>query len=218
MKGEVGMKTTEERLEIARRYNKERFAKTTFIIDGTLIIIRKPVDKKVQGKNWSHKGQPSRNAQVGVFANGEIGDVQETDEGNTNDITSTKYGRIWEKLDKEEHMAGDKGYEGLANYHANSHVPFRGKNKTPEQRAWNMELKELRIIVENSIAQIKKFSILKGVFMYKMGSDIGHKFAKLDTCLQICAAFANIHMRRHPIRAVRALEQSNKLTINNLCI
>lgn len=82
------------------------------------------------------------------------------------------------------------------------HTPVKGKDKTPEQKATNLKIKEHRIIVENSISQIKKFRILKGVFPYRIG-DGGYSFEKLDKCFFNCAAMANVQMRNCPIRQPR---------------
>lgn len=79
--GEITMKTKEERLELAKKYNEPQFHNNTLNCDGTLLITRKPENKAVQGDNWSHKQTSARNYQVGCLQNGEIGKVSKGDSG-----------------------------------------------------------------------------------------------------------------------------------------
>lgn len=111
LEDEISMKTKEERLEIAKKYNHEDFHKITATIDGTIIQIRKPKDKKKQGRNWCYKGVAGRNAQVIILGNGEIGRIKENDSGNYNDITATKQSELWQLITPGEGIMADKGYE-----------------------------------------------------------------------------------------------------------
>jgi len=60
-------------------------------------------------------------------------------------------------------MKVDSGYQGIAEYHANSEVPFKkGKNRplTSEEKAFNRRLARERIAIEHVNRQIKVFKIM----------------------------------------------------------
>jgi hypothetical protein len=57
----------------------------------------------------------------------------------------------------------DSGYQGIANYHANSEVPFKKtKNRelTKEEKAFNRRLARERIAIEHVNREIKIFKIM----------------------------------------------------------
>jgi uncharacterized protein YifE (UPF0438 family) len=57
----------------------------------------------------------------------------------------------------------DSGYQGIADYHANSEVPFKkSKNRplTAEEKAFNRRLARERIAIEHVNRQIKVFKIM----------------------------------------------------------
>jgi uncharacterized protein YifE (UPF0438 family) len=57
----------------------------------------------------------------------------------------------------------DSGYQGIADYHANSELPFKkGKNRplTSEEKAFNRRLARERIAIEHINRQIKVFKIM----------------------------------------------------------
>jgi uncharacterized protein YifE (UPF0438 family) len=60
-------------------------------------------------------------------------------------------------------MKADSGYQGIAEYHANSEIPFKkGKNRplTLEEKAFNRRLSRERIAIEHVNRQIKVFKIM----------------------------------------------------------
>ena len=60
-------------------------------------------------------------------------------------------------------MKADSGYQGIAEYHANSEIPFKkGKSRplTLEEKAFNRRLSRERIAIEHVNREIKTFKIL----------------------------------------------------------
>ena len=60
-------------------------------------------------------------------------------------------------------MKADSGYQGIAEYHANSEVPFKkSKNRslTSEEKAFNRRLARERIAIEHVNREIKIFKIM----------------------------------------------------------
>ena len=61
-------------------------------------------------------------------------------------------------------LVGDKGYQGLAAFHANSLTPFKKPKKgdlTPLQKAFNSNLSKYRIRIEHVNRRIKRFKLLQ---------------------------------------------------------
>ena len=59
---------------------------------------------------------------------------------------------------------GDKGFQGIANIHANSMIPFKKPRKgelTEEQKQFNSRLSKFRIFIEHVNRRIKRFKILQ---------------------------------------------------------
>jgi len=57
----------------------------------------------------------------------------------------------------------DSGYQGVAQYHANSEVPYKKSKNHPlteEQKAFNRRLARERIVIEHINRQIKVFKIM----------------------------------------------------------
>jgi hypothetical protein len=48
-----------ERLELARQFNIEEHQKITMTHDGTLVEIKKLLNKQTQAENWCYKGFPA---------------------------------------------------------------------------------------------------------------------------------------------------------------
>ena len=64
-------------------------------------------------------------------------------------------------------VLGDRGYQGLQHFHANSQTPQRKPPKQPLSKAAkraNRELASLRITVEHVIRDLKIFRILKETY------------------------------------------------------
>lgn len=58
---------------------------------------------------------------------------------------------------------GDKGYQGIQKYHANSQTPIkkkRGKKLDRESKKTNQKLARERIIIEHINRRLKKFKLL----------------------------------------------------------
>jgi len=82
--------------------------------------------------------------------------------GSVHDFTLYK-SSVGSAVSPEVKMKADSGYQGIADYHANSEGPFkRSKNRplTSEQKAFNRRLSRERIAIEHINRQIKVFRIM----------------------------------------------------------
>ena len=83
----------------------------------------------------------------------------------------------------------DSGFQGIAKQVQSEQIfiPHKARKKTPltqEQKDENTALSRLRVSVENAIAKIKSFFILR--IENRM-----RKKAKLDDAMELCVALAN---------------------------
>jgi len=82
--------------------------------------------------------------------------------GSVHDFTLYK-SSVGSAVRPDVKMKADSGYQGIADYHANSEVPFKkGKNRplTSEEKAFNRRLARERIAIEHVNRQIKVFKIM----------------------------------------------------------
>jgi len=78
--------------------------------------------------------------------------------GSVADITALREGEliaIITNFDPLEIILADKGYQG----HHKCLTPFKGKDKLPEEEAFNEVLASVRIIIECVIKRIKQFGV-----------------------------------------------------------
>jgi len=81
---------------------------------------------------------------------------------------------------------------------SHSKLTPRNSSLTPEQKKYNKHLSQMRVVVENTIARVKQWKIMKGVFRHfrngKGKLDINH-------ILTIVMALTNLQIKIHPIRS-----------------
>lgn len=67
------------------------------------------------------------------------------------------------RLDKEQELFGDKGYQGIQKLHKKSRIPqkkTKNKELTIEQKKANRQLARERIVIEHIHRYLKRFRIL----------------------------------------------------------
>jgi len=82
--------------------------------------------------------------------------------GSVHDFTLYK-SSVGSAVSPDVKMKADSGYQGIADYHANSEVPFKkSKNRplTAEEKAFNRRLSRERIAIEHVNRQIKVFKMM----------------------------------------------------------
>lgn len=81
-------------------------------------------------------------------------------EGKTHDFKIWKESQIG--IEKKTELLADKGYQGIANIHANSRTPIKKtkeKSLSKEQKNFNKRLAKERIVVEHVHRRLKIFRI-----------------------------------------------------------
>lgn len=135
------------------------------VIDSFEQKIQRPKDIDVRddyysGKKKTHtvKSQVSVNEETG-----EIVDVSDSVPGPTADIDLLDRSGLLKRLPAQVGAMGDSGYQGIANRHPRGHAPRkkpRGKDRPPEDAAYNTAFSRRRIIVENTNARLRRYQSL----------------------------------------------------------
>jgi hypothetical protein len=161
----------------------QEFPELAAIVDATDQRIRRPKDPP--GTPPAARGNAQRpfytgkkkahvlRTQIAITPDGQITEVSKTVRGGeTNDLTLLRESRTWDRI--VGRGMTDSGYQGIQHdcpegkfYRA--HRASRGHPLTPEQRAQNRRLSRVRVRIEHTLAQMKIYQVLAGV--YRHGRD-----------------------------------------------
>lgn len=164
------------------------------IVDATEQPIRRPKGKEAQRPYYSgKKKRHTIKTQLAVTLTGQIGDVSESVPGSKHDLTLLRESRLLERLPKEAGAMGDKAYQGVQEDDPERplYLPRRkprGKPLTDEQKEANRRLSRIRIIIEHTLAQVKRFQLLSQVYR--------HALDLYNLIFRIIAGLVNRQIRR----------------------
>ncbi len=186
----------------ARRKQKmdqfmQEFPDVAAIVDATEQPTQRPQDPDEQKNHYSgKKKRHTLKTQVVVGPDGEIMGHSETVPGAKHDKSLYDESGTGDRLDDDEAMMGDKGYQGIQK-DGLAVLPDKkpkGGELTEDQKARNRRISHYRIVVENTICQLKTFRVLAHVYRHarETHSDV---FA-------IVAVLVNRRIRRCPLRQV----------------
>lgn len=177
----------------------EEFPEVAAIVDATEQPTYRPKDKEAQKKYYSgKKTRHTLKTQVVVTPDGTIIDVSDTVPGSQHDKSLYDDSGAGERLEPEEAMMGDSGYQGIQHDHLAvlPHKKPRGGQLTEQQKAHNRSVSQARVIVENTLAQVKSFRVLSDRYR--------HPRASHNETFVIVAALVNRRIQRRPLRSVLA--------------
>ena len=142
------------------------------ILDVMEVTVQRPHGSEPQKAHYSGK-KKAHTRKVGIVVNeqGRIRGVTNSRPGRTHDLTVFRQAGILEGVPEDTAMIGDKAFQGLQNDFPNHSVgtPFKPGKKTPltDAEHWaNRDLSRQRIMVENSIAELRHFKILAERFRH----------------------------------------------------
>jgi hypothetical protein len=125
------------------------------------MVLNTPSDKGLESVTYSaKKKQHSFTQLVYCTVNGKICHVSSSFPGSCNDsfIAQTVTNNfLFHKLKDNEWILGDKGFQGLQKIGIVSAIP---DNDVLLLKVWNWMVKKYRIVVENVIAELKRWKIL----------------------------------------------------------
>jgi hypothetical protein len=173
----------------------QEFPQVVAIVDATEQPIQRPKDDEVQKAHYSGKKKDhTLKTQVVVGPDGELMDVSESVPGSKHDKKLYDESGVGDRLDEDEAMMGDSGFQGIQHDHQ-AVLPFKkpkGGKLTEEQKQHNHRLSRLRVVVENTLAHMKIFRVLAHVYR--------HAREGYNAIFRIVAVLVNRRIQRHPLR------------------
>lgn len=175
------------------------FAEVAAIVDATEQPTQRPQAPHVQKQYYS--GQKKRHTlktQIVVGSDGEIMDISPTVPSSRHDKKHYEASGVEQHLEEGEAMMGDSGFQGIQHTHR-AVLPDKkpkGGELNPVPKARNTAISHLRIVVENTIAQLKTFRVLYQVYRHA-------RDAYNDT-FRIVGALVNRRIQRRPLRSAVA--------------
>jgi hypothetical protein len=149
------------------------FPQVRVIIDAKEQRINKPQGEERQKPYYSGKKKAHTvKTQVVVNPRGQIEAISESVPGSTHDLTLLVGSGVMGGLGEGEGAMTDKGYVGLDKHYPDVPlvIPYkkpRGGELSEQQRAHNREVSRHRIVVEHTMAQLNRFTVLRQVFRGK---------------------------------------------------
>ncbi len=164
------------------------FEGISLIVDGTDCPVDRPqyrADREILSNGRTKEniyGRYNFKYTVGCqISTGKICTVMGPDGGSKSDIKALREGfaAIVTSWDPFEVMLADKGYQG----HWRCLSPFKGRDKLPEEDAFNEVLASVRILVECTLKRIKQFGVLGNRGRYRCNRE-SHRQV-FNVCCQI---------------------------------
>ena len=169
------------------------------LIDATEQPVQRSRDHQTQQAHYSgKKKRHTRKTQLIVNEKGQIRDVSRSTPGSPHDLNHFRQSGAAARIPKELTTGGDAGYQGLqAELPEHSVItPFKAsKNRplTPEEKWLNQEFSRTRIVVENTICQLKHFKVLAERFR--------HSVDRYDDAFRSVVAIVNPRIARRLVVA-----------------
>lgn len=171
------------------------FPDVVAIVDATEQPTRRPQEEQTQKTYYSgKKKRHTLKTQIVVAPDGELIDISETVPGSCHDKKLYDESGVGDQLDDEEAMMGDSGFQGIQRQHRTAlpHKKPKGGELTQAQKDYNRRLSQVRVVVENTIAQIKTFRVVAEVYR--------HAREGYNTIFRIVAVLINRRIRQRPLR------------------
>jgi hypothetical protein len=144
------------------------------IIDATEQRVERSHDNATQKAHYSGKKKAhTRKTLLIVNEHGRLRYVSASIPGAGHDLTLLRQSGVLEEIPPDLSLLADSGFQGLQNDVPERSValPYKGTRTqplTPEQKLHNATLSRIRIVVENTLAEMKHFRILADVFRHTM--------------------------------------------------
>jgi hypothetical protein len=178
------------------------FPQVRFIVDAKEQRINKPQGEGAQKPYYSGKKKAHTvKTQVVIDTRGRIVTISGSVPGSTHDLPLLIGSRVLEELGGAAVMM-DKGYVGVEKYYPGVPVvlPFRkprGGELSEDQEAHNREVARHRIVVEHTMAQLNRFTVLQQVFR-------GKRRERHGEVARVVAKLANRRMAVTPLKTYAA--------------
>jgi hypothetical protein len=144
------------------------------IVDATEQRIRRSGDRTTQREHYSGKKKcHTRKTQIIVNEHGAIRDVSDSTPGSMHDLEHFRRSDATQRIPQQVGVGGDAGYQGLHDELPNHsvgtpHKARRGHPLTQDEKDVNREFSSVRIVVENTICELKHFKVLRDCFRHSV--------------------------------------------------
>ena len=179
------------------------FPQVRVVIDATEQRVNKPQGEEAQRPYYSGKKKAHTvKTQVVVNPRGQIEAVSGSVPGSTHDLTLLVRSGVLKGLGEGEAAMMDKGYVGVDKHHPSvpvvlPHKKPRGGELSDGQRAFNREVARHRIVVEHTMAQLNRFTVLRQVFR-------GKQRDRHDKVVRVVAKQVNRRLAVKPLKTYAA--------------
>jgi hypothetical protein len=180
------------------------FPAVCLIVDATEQRIERPQGEGAQKPYYSGKKKAhTLKTQLAVDPRGRVEAVSGSVPGGANhDLTLLRGSGVLERLGQGEGAMMDKGYAGAGKHYPGvplvmPHKKPRGGELTDEQRAHNREVARHRIVVEHTIAQLNRFTVLRQVFR-------GQKRERHGEVVRVVGKLVNRRLAVKPLKTYAA--------------
>jgi DDE superfamily endonuclease len=180
------------------------FPEVRVVIDSKEQRVNRPTGHEGQKPYYSGKKKAHTvKTQVVVDPCGRIESVGDSVPGGANhDLPLLCGSGVLEQLAPGEAAMVDKGYVGLKNYYPEVPVvlPFKASRNHPltdEQKAHNREVARCRIVVEHTMAQLNRFTVLRQVYR-------GQQRGRHGQVVRVVARLVNRRLRVKPLKTYAA--------------
>lgn len=180
------------------------FPQVRLVIDGKEQRVNRPTGYDAQKPYYSGKKKAHTvKVQVVVDPRGRIVTIGPSVPGGANhDLTLLRGSGVLESLAEGEAAMLDRGYVGVGNYYPDVPVvlPLRASKNHPlteEQKAFNRVVAGHRIVVEHSLAQLNRFTVLRQVFR-------GQKRERHGEVIRVVGKLVNRRLAVKPLKTYAA--------------
>jgi DDE superfamily endonuclease len=180
------------------------FPEVRVLIDSKEQRVNRPKGHDAQGPYYSGKKKAHTvKTQVVVDPCGRVESVSDSVPGGANhDLPLLRGSGVLERLAAGEGAMPDKGYVGVRNYYPDVPVIIplkasRGRPLTDEQKAFNREVARCRIVVEHTMAQLNRFTVLRQVFR-------GQQRTRHGQVARVVAKLVNRRLQVKPLKTYAA--------------
>jgi hypothetical protein len=180
------------------------FPQVRIILDGKEQRCHRPEGYEEQKPYYSGKKKcHTLKTQVVIDLTGRIEGVSPSVPGGANhDLTMLRASGVLEGLGDGEGAMMDKGYVGIRNDYPDVPIilPFkaaRGHPLTDEQKAYNRVVASHRVVVEHTMAQLNRFTVLRQVFR-------AQKRERHGTVVRVVATLVNRRIAMRPLKTYAA--------------
>ena len=185
---------TERRKKKLNEFMQE-FPEVAVIVDATEQATYRPQDQITQKRYYSgKKKRHTLKTQLVVLPDGTVAGFSDTVPDSQHDKSLYDASGVTDQLDQDEAIMGDSGYQGIQPDHR-AVLPDKkpkGGELTDAQKARNHRVSQARIVVENTIAQLKTFRVLADRYRHPRSSH--------NQVFGIVVSLVNQRIERRPLR------------------